>query len=70
MGEWQPIKTAPCRPLDKYQYGPTLLLFVDDAVGIGFWDDDFGKFYVEFPETHRAEPTHWMPMPAPPLAQD
>ncbi len=65
--EWQPIETAPARPLDKLGYGPIILLFVDRTVGVGFWDDDFGKFYVAYPERQRSpSPTHWMPLPADP----
>jgi hypothetical protein len=66
MSDWQRIEAAPRAPLDEYRYGPTVLLFVDDTVGVGFWDEDFGCFYVEYPEHHRGEPTHWMPLPAPP----
>jgi len=64
--QWQPIETAPREPLDKYGYGPDMLLWVDSHIGYGYWDRDFDKLYVEFPEAHRGEPTHWMPMPAPP----
>jgi hypothetical protein len=66
--DWQPIESAPLKPLDKFGYGPTLLLFVCDQVGIGFWDRDFGKFYVEYPEHRQAQPTHWQPLPAPPAS--
>ena len=61
--KWQPIKNAPRAPLDKYRYGPTLLLWVDDDIGVGFWDQDFDNFYIEYPETHRGEPTHWQKKP-------
>ena len=64
--DWQPIETAPRKPLDKYGYGPDILLWVDDNFGMGFWDKDFGKLYVAYPEAHRGEPTHWHPMPKSP----
>jgi hypothetical protein len=64
--EWQSIKTAPRRPLDNLGYGPTVLLFVNGKVGIGFWDEEFDRFYVEYPECRRADPTHWMLFPEPP----
>lgn len=64
---WQPIETAPCRPLDKHGYGPTILLWAADALQIGFWDDDFGNFYIETSDRH-PKPTHWMPMPSAPVS--
>lgn len=63
--EWRRIDTAPRYPLDDLRYGPTLLLFVDDNVGVGCWDQDFDKFYVEYPEGG-SQPSHWMPLPEPP----
>lgn len=66
IGEWRPIETAPKTPLDELSYGPKILLYVDEHLGVGFWDQDFNKFYVEYPEAHRGEPTHWMPLPDPP----
>lgn len=65
---WQPIETCPIWPLDSHGYGPTILLFIDGGLGVGFWDRDFMKFYIEYPEGHRAQPSHWMPMPEPPRA--
>jgi len=62
---WRPIETAPSRPLDKNGYGPTILIWVESAVGIGFWDDDFGQFFVEASDRH-PQPTHWRPLPEPP----
>lgn len=65
--KWEPIESAPAGPLDEYRYGPEILLWVDGRVGIGFWDDDFNNFYVEFP-WHRdhVQPSHWMPVPLAP----
>lgn len=67
MSDWQPMETAPSRPLDENGFGPTILVWVEDAVGIAFWDDDFGRFYIETHE-HHPQPSHWMPLPAPPLS--
>ena len=62
MSEWQPIKTAPGR-------GVTILLaswseaqsrYIVDA---GFWEDFDGGAWWPYTITN---PTHWMPMPAPP----
>jgi Protein of unknown function (DUF551) len=66
---WQPIETVQRKPLDKFGYGPPVLLWVDGQWGIGFWDDDFGNLYVAYPEQHRdreLSPSHWMPLPEPP----
>ena len=69
MGEWQPIETAPSKPLDRHGYGPTVLLWVEGELAIGFWDDDFGRFYIETLDRH-PQPTHWMPLPLPPSQRD
>lgn len=63
--KWKSIKSAPHRPLDKYHYGPRILLFTGKGLRIGFWDQDFAKFYVE-EDDHDFQPTHWMPFPADP----
>lgn len=63
--EWQPIETAPKKPLDKNNYGPEVLLFTSCGCMRGFWDHDFGKFYIEG-DDHHNQPTHWMPLPEPP----
>lgn len=56
MSEWQPIETAP--------RDGTIILSFDTSAGIpidlahwlnGTWRDDGG------------EPTHWMPLPSPPV---
>lgn len=67
---WQLIETAPREPLEKRfgygPYGPDLLLFADQEICFGCWDDEAQKFYILFPEEFQGEPTHWMPLPAPP----
>ena len=64
LGAWQPIETA--RWLTDEQAAET------DADGVGFeggwyecinnWDD-----YTEV-AIHEGEPSHWMPLPAPPVS--
>jgi hypothetical protein len=66
MSEWKPISTAPRGPMDRYAYGPTILLWVDGTVGVGFWDHEFRKFCIEHPQEPAGQPTHWMPLPSPP----
>lgn len=63
--EWQPIKTAPKEPQDSCRYGPLIMLFADEPK-FGFWDHDFGRFYYALHDFHDPQPTHWMPLPAPP----
>lgn len=76
MSEWQPIETAP-------RDGTKVLLIVvgyEPAVGAYYergWDyQEEGDFvqeahYTEWCETTGPwEPTHWMPLPAPPKEAD
>lgn len=65
--EWQPIRAAPKKPLDKHGYGPTILLWVEGELAIGFWDRDFKKFFIVTVERH-PQPSHWMPFPEPPVS--
>lgn len=59
--EWQPIETAP--------KGPTLILWNGELLCTG-WCDNEGQWYCDQWAEHHAEidddPTHWMPLPAPP----
>ena len=76
MSEWQPISTAPKSP--SFENEIRLLLFVPERTGggnvvIGLWrgNDDFDGIWFcsedEGPISWGAcEPTHWMPLPAPP----
>jgi len=60
---WQPIETAP-------KDGTRVLLWL--SIGIcatydsfdGQWEDDGQSLNTDF-----AAPTHWMPLPAPPVAE-
>lgn len=70
QGQWQPIKTAPVgKPLFGENGPPILLGWVgSDHIAIGsfrsygnlgaVWRDVYGGAIIE--------PTHWMPLPAPP----
>ncbi len=67
--EWRPIATAPKKD------GVRLLMHGWD-ITIGYWSDHFG--WVDEAEDvgeeswpnrfNQFEPTHWMPLPAPPTA--
>lgn len=61
---WQPIETAPkVHPLNL---GDDLLL-AWVAPGIGEWIYVVGNWRGEWMSgSHKAYPTHWMPLPAPP----
>ena len=74
---WQPIETAPREPFDKYGHeeGPTILLcggFMDagrPTVRTGHWK---GRRTNAWCDTALGRcpkmPTHWMPLPHPPVA--
>lgn len=74
---WQPIETAPREPFDKYGHeeGPTILIcggFMDacrPAVRTGHWK---GRRTNAWCDTALGRcpkmPTHWMPLPHPPVA--
>lgn len=65
MSEWQPIETA---PKDR-----SVLLAAWVASGpyyvreVGWWEEADGGFW-SFPS--EGVPTHWMPLPEPPLPKD
>lgn len=64
-GGWLPIASAP-------KDGGYLLLFAAGRVTVGGFDDDWtGQCWV-FQDIRigRAEPSHWMPLPPPPLPLD
>jgi Protein of unknown function (DUF551) len=63
---WMPIETAP------KVHGKHVLLF-GDGVGFvqclffGVWDVDQDRFVTAFGIAMPCFPTHWMPMPEPPV---
>lgn len=61
QAQWQPIETAP-------KDVPILAAWASDGgVHIVYWSDSYGGGWIgHYPET--IEPTHWMPLPAPPEA--
>lgn len=70
MGEWQPIETAP-------KDGTTVLLLILGVVIEGSWGRNACLFWdVAWLPSHgcgccthpNPEPTHWMPLPPPPGA--
>jgi hypothetical protein len=64
MSEWQPIETAP-------ESMTSVLLFWPNNLGIekqtvGWWYE--GEFCDESNSEEYGQPSHWMPLPAPPAA--
>ena len=65
---WLPIASAP-------KDADVILLYLDGSgVQPGYWDEDRGRWLAC--ETHgltgggwHADPTHWMPLPDPPVAK-
>ena len=75
MNEWQPIETAP-------KDGTKVLLFVDTGyearIHPGKWNDDryakrprpyWDYLYFQTMDSRDHQPTHWMPLPAPPKGE-
>jgi hypothetical protein len=70
MMEWQPIETAPIKPFDKerwYVGGTRLLLWTGYGACIGDYSyTQTGK--GRWRDHHSTiTPTHWMPLPKPPV---
>lgn len=62
MTDWQPIETAP-------RDGTRVLLFRGEwmeSMGIGYWSNDWMEFTMVGGECFPG-PTHWMPLPPPPV---
>lgn len=66
--EWQTIETAP--------KDGEIILFGGGRTAIGTWFDEFNKLVLSsdghssalgYSMGHKVQPTHWMPLPAPPL---
>ena len=60
---WQPIATAPKDAM--------ILMFGPDGITVGCWDPGVVGHENRFPSGWLGafEPTHWMPLPAPPEAR-
>lgn len=74
---WQPISTAPKDGTDIFLFGWCLDWTKDNSkraefqvMTIGFWNDHIGGFQSERDDTaDYFEPTHWMPLPPPPVEE-
>ena len=60
--QWQPIETAP-------KDGTMVLVFTNGHMDVTSWPENWGG---KWPSAYMAyaeglEPTHWMPLPAPPI---
>lgn len=67
VSEWRPIETAP-----KDDQGSQVLLWIDGDAAVGYWLEDE---WVPNDATVACtafivQPTHWMPLPEPPAAQE
>ena len=63
MSEWQPIETAPKDKTDilVLSEGRVVEAYWEGSRSRGYWDSFFQSY-----ESESLEPTHWMPLPAPP----
>lgn len=64
--QWQPIKTAP-------RDGTDVLLWWPHWYGIpmpGWFDHSYWSTHGELDDPNGPGPTHWMPLPAPPVSHD
>lgn len=70
MSEWKTIKTAP-------KDGSTIRLWDGYTQGDGYWPNNrmtvedlyMGDYWKWFGTDFTARPTHWMPLPKPPVNQ-
>lgn len=64
---WQPIETAPRDGSGVLIWNPSSYQGKGGVfVGLYFNTRDHGMQWICHPGYIRAEPTHWMPLPAPP----
>ncbi len=63
MTDWQPINTAPKDGTYVLVYGR------HEGVRIGKWETLFDDWEAPY-EGGLLEPTHWMPLPDPPTAEE
>jgi len=61
MSGWKPIETAP-------KTAPILVYTIDGGIDVVWWQRDFldGSEYWQNEAYDDPQPTHWMPLPAPP----
>lgn len=71
MSEWQPIETAPKDGTDVLLFRATKYRVLPPTVA-GWFDKGVIPGWYTYDEPDKAfdgEPTHWMPLPAPPSLQ-
>lgn len=71
MSQWQPIETAPKDLSAVLIWNPSTAQG-KGAVFVGIYMAVRGEgepSWMCFPSSVRAEPTHWMPIPSPPLPE-
>lgn len=82
MSEWQPIETAPKDGEPVLLYKPNERM-VGSYVTVGWWSPDDGEgggvwhdktgclgYFSRIAEAKQGYPTHWMPLPQPPVNHD
>ena len=69
MSAWQPIETAPKDGTSILVYGPDIRqpFYMDVCAWPPNWE---GKWPVAYMAYAAGEPTHWMPLPQPPLTDE
>jgi hypothetical protein len=72
MSDWQPISTAPKDGTQILVYFPQIgvwqVLWSREVFNDGFWCVSDNKFEDRPLRGWSDEPTHWMPLPDPPVA--
>lgn len=67
---WQPIETAPKDGRMVLLYPSRCWCDEDDRGEVAYWDADFSEWVGIGPIAEDyTGPTHWMPLPDPPLAR-
>lgn len=64
---WQPIETAP-KDGDPFNYGDPILGWDGKEIAIIEWLSTEWSLCHDYEGLVGFHPTHWMPLPAPPLA--
>jgi len=71
--EWQPIETAPKDGTEILLFGslessPKAMPHIGmEMIYFGFFDKKSGAFYSEIFDAWFPKPSHWMPLPNPPV---
>jgi hypothetical protein len=71
VAQWQPISTAPKGPSGKavyvLGYCPGEGLSPTGCVSVVWWEENSLKWFAEFDRANGVHPTHWHPLPEPPI---